>query len=243
MILGGFWTWSDVVCFELNFRLPENPGIARKIRYQLKPKKENTMTSHVRALGLTVALLALVLGLGLATRLLAEDGKADMRQPVQKIADALATGDREQAKKLAGDIAKSDADLELIMNLMGKRVRNSKKIVFGFSSKPGTTGDGIEARLLVIAKRIDSGTLAKEMADLLQMTYRVEAIAEIARQRVPEKDEGQKKRKDWIEWSDAMVKESAQLRDALKTQKAAAVKAAAGKLNASCTNCHGVFRE
>jgi hypothetical protein len=172
----------------------------------------------------------------------AGENKAGVLQAVQKVADALQAGAKEQARKMADDTAKG-FDLEDVMKLMDKRGPKTKHPVFGFGDQPRGGPDGIEAKLLALAKRVDGHTAQKEAQDIVKMAFRVQAIGEIARVRTPEKDDGQKKRKNWIEWSDDMVKESGDLASAAKTQDPATIKAIAGKLNATCNNCHGVFRD
>jgi hypothetical protein len=171
------------------------------------------------------------------------DEAAGVRGEVQKVADALAKGETEQAKKTAADIAKAN-ELEEVMSLMQPRRANSKKPVFGVGSKAGAiTPDGIESKIMALAKKVDAKQLDKESAALVEMASRVQAIAEIASAKAPEKDEGQKKKKDWLEWTAEMQKSAKELADAAKDKQAAQVKAAAVKLNSTCNNCHGVFRD
>ena len=60
---------------------------------------------------------------------------------------------------------------------------------------------------------------------------RIAAIAAVAKLKAPEKDEGAKKKKDWLEWADSMHKDAAALAAAIKTKDTSAVKNAAVKLN------------
>jgi cytochrome c' len=200
------------------------------------------MRFHVREIRFATATFVLAGWAVLPGNPSAAGDKAEMVAAVQKLADALQAGDADQVKKLAADTAKS-FELEDVMKLMGLRKPNAKSPAFGFGEKPGAKPDGIEAKLIAIGKRVDSGAAQRDSADFVKMAYRVAAIGEIAKVRAPEKDEGAKKKKDWLEWCDAMVKESTSLADAAKTKQPAAIKAAAGKLNASCNNCHGVFRD
>jgi cytochrome c556 len=172
------------------------------------------------------------------------DEAAGLSGEVQKVADALDKGDTEQAKKLAADVAKSHDDLGDIMSLMQIRRANSKKPVFGIGAKAGAmTPDGIEAKIIALSKKVDARQLDKESMALVEMANRVQAIAEVANAKAPEKDEGQKKKKDWLEWTSEMEKAAKALGDAAKEKKAPAVKSAAVKLNSTCNNCHGVFRD
>jgi hypothetical protein len=174
----------------------------------------------------------------------AADAEKDVREAVQRLADAIEKDDMAQAKSAAEDIAKS-YELEEVMNTMAKRDPGGKKKAFGVGPKAGAiTPDGIEAKIQNMSKAPKpQAQINKEAVALAQMAYRVAAIAEVAKVKTPEKDEGQKKRKDWTAWADDMKQASLQLAEAARSKKAPAVKAAAAKLNSSCNNCHGTFRD
>jgi len=72
---------------------------------------------------------------------------------------------------------------------------------------------------------------------------RATAVAEIALAKTPKKKDGEKDPKDWKEYSEEMIKQSRELRKAIEAADPKAVKVTANKLNASCTNCHGKFRD
>ena len=171
-------------------------------------------------------------------------GDTDYRAAIQKLADAIKKHDTAQAKLLAEDLAKS-GELLGVMNTLEKRDPAGKKLVFGVGKKPGSISpDGIEAKIQSLSRKPQAQKLIdKESADLAEMGYRVAAIAEVARIRVPEKDEGMKKKKDWIEWCDAMRTSAEEFAEAAKAKNPSGVKTAAAKLNSSCNNCHGVFRD
>ena len=168
----------------------------------------------------------------------------DPRPAIQKLADAIKNNDDAKTKELAEELAKSNELLE-VMNTLEKRDPAGKKMAFGVGDKPGAIlPDGIEDKIQNMSRRPQPQKLIdKESADLTQMAYRVAAIAEVAKIKVPEKEEGMKKKKDWIEWSEAMRKSAAELAEAAKGKDPAAIKTAAAKLNSSCNNCHGVFRD
>jgi hypothetical protein len=172
-----------------------------------------------------------------------EGDDAGVRGDIQKVANALGKGDADQAKKLAAEVAKSH-ETEEIMNLMQVRRSSAKKPVFGVGSKPGAIQpDGIESKVMNLAKKVDAKQLNKESDALVEMANRVAAIATVISVKPPEKDEGQKKKKDWLEWAADMEKSAKELGDAARGKRAPEVKAAAVKLNATCNNCHGVFRD
>ena len=105
--------------------------------------------------------------------------------------------------------------------------------------------DGIEAFIINLEKRAPpKAALDKQGADLERMAYISAAIAEIAIYKCPvEKKQKDKDPVKWKQWSEEMRDASLELADAFKAKDAAAIKKAGKKLNDSCTNCHGVFRE
>jgi cytochrome c556 len=130
------------------------------------------------------------------------------------------------------------------MNFMKRRdTAKNKSKVFGIGDPAGSIKpDGIEARLLILGK-INKGQLDKESSALVIMGNRIAAIAEIAKAKVPEKDEGSKKKKDWLEWAGTMEQGAIELAGAARAKNLADLKKAAAKLNSACANCHGVFRD
>ena len=199
-----------------------------------------------RARVLVGGAVVLVLGMGFlaADNGGAADAQKDVLEAVQRLADAIEKDDMTQAKNLAEEIAKS-YELEEVMNTMSKRLPAGKKKAFGVGDKPATiTPDGIEAKIQNMSKTPKpQAQIAKEADALAQMAYRVAAIDEVSKVKTPEKDEGQKKRKDWQAWSDDMKQAALQLAKAAHAKQPPAVKAAAAKLNSSCNNCHGTFRD
>lgn len=166
----------------------------------------------------------------------------------------------ESVGKLAGDASKKSwADLskdgsavakkhELVdvMNLFKLRKVGAKTSGWGIGEKPGAiTPDGIEAKIINMTKNpMAPAILAKQQADLIQMAERVAAIAAASVHQCPEPvKKGAKDPAKWKEWTEDMYKGSQDLIKALKDMKPDEVKKAANKLNASCTECHGVFRD
>jgi hypothetical protein len=202
------------------------------------------MMKHARLLVAGLAVTVLGLGALTAGRLAGAEDKGDLKGSVQKVADALSKGDMAAAKKDAEEIAKG-IEVEDVMNLMGMRKAGAKKAVFGIGKEPGEIKpDGIEAKITNISKKaLPAGQLEKESDALTEMGYRVAAIAEVAKIKAPAKDEGAKKKADWLTWADSMKKAADELAEAAKDKKPQEVKTAAAKLNSACNNCHGVFRD
>ena len=60
----------------------------------------------------------------------------------------------------------------------------------------------------------------------------------VATAKAPEKDEGAKKKKDFLEWAADMKKGAEELATAAKAKDPQKVKTAAASLNSACNNCH-----
>jgi Cytochrome C' len=201
------------------------------------------MTMHVRLLSVGIGILVLGFWSLATVRVTAAADEGGIKGAVQQVADALEKGNEADAKKHAEEIAKGH-DLEDVMNLMSLRRPNVKKPVFGFeSASTPKNQDGIEAKVTALSKKVDPQKVSGESEALFQMAYRIKAISQVAQAKVPEKDEGAKKRKDWIEWAGDMQKSAQDLADAAKSKDAEAVHKAAKKLNSTCNNCHGTFRD
>jgi hypothetical protein len=202
-------------------------------------EKEMRKTAAKFLLGTTF----LALGIGMVTASSGSTGMADVKDGVQAIADALAKGDTEGAKKLAADAAKNGS-VEDAMHLFGLRKASSSK-GFGVGEAPGkVTPDGIEAKIMGFSKKAPTKAAVTKDADaLMMMAYRAAAVAEIALKKAPEKDMGEKKVKDWNTWATSMRDGSLELAEALKAKDPAKVKTAASKVYSSCSSCHGVFRD
>ncbi len=144
---------------------------------------------------------------------------------------------------MAADIAKT-VEVEEVMNLMKRRDQAKNKAkVFGVGDTAGSIRpDGIEAKLQGLS-RINKGQLDKESSALTVMAHRLAAIAAVVKSKAPEKDEGAKKKKDWLEWAGAMESSANDLAAAVKAKNVADVKKAATSVNSACANCHGVFRD
>ena len=203
------------------------------------------MKAHVGAIAVGAVVLTLGFWFLAAGNSGAADDKGDMRALVQKLADTIAKGDAEQAKTLAAEIAK-DADLEAVMYLMKKRENKGKaKGYFGVGKEAGSIQpDGIEAKIINLSKRpVSDKQLDKESEALVEMAYRLAAVAEIAKAKPSEKANNAAKKKDWADYADSMRKGAGELAEGAKEKKAPAIKDAASKINSSCNNCHGSFRD
>lgn len=197
------------------------------------------MISYFRAW--IIGLTALVLGLGglSSPPSNAADGKA-LQDGVLKIADSLEKKDAPGAKKMAETIAK-DTALDDLMHLFALRTKKG----LGVGSKPGLVSpDGLERKLMDLAKKeLDPKQLGEESQAIKEMGHSIAAIAAVCIAKPPDKDEGKKKKKDWVAWSIELQEQSMQLALAAKDKKAAEIHKAAKAADATCTKCHDVFRE
>jgi Cytochrome C' len=203
------------------------------------------MRAHLGALAVGAMALAMGFWFLTAGNSGAANDKGDARTVVQNLADTVAKGDAEQAKTMAAEYAK-DGDLEAVMYLMKKRENKGKaKGYFGVGKEPGSVQpDGIEAKIQGLGKKPPSqAQLDKESEALVEMAYRIAAIAEIAKAKPSEKANNAAKKKDWAEFAQSMRSGADELAEAAKEKKGPAIKAAASKIYSSCNNCHGSFRD
>ncbi|MCI0684408.1 MAG: hypothetical protein L0Y71_20040 [Gemmataceae bacterium] len=164
----------------------------------------------------------------------------ELQDTIDKVAAALQKGDMAGAKKQAEAVSKKIEELYEAMDLFKPR----KKGGYGVGDKPGAINpDGIEQMLIKIGRDAPAkGTLNKDSAAYEKLGYRTAALGLIALARTPPTDMGKKTRKDWMAWSDDMVKIGLQFAAAAKAKGPADVKTAAAKLNNACNSCHTVFR-
>jgi soluble cytochrome b562 len=190
--------------------------------------------------GLAAGAAVLTLGIAFLAAGRADDDKGP-REDVDKLA-GLAKDPAELHKK-AEAYAKNLDDLGDVMNLFKKRMKDGSG---GFGVGPKATGkpdDGIEARIQNWGKKAPTkDDMAKDKDALLQMVNRTTAIAEIALAKPPKAAPG-KAPKDWKDYSEEMIKQSRELGKAIEAGDAKAVKDTASRLNSTCNDCHGKFRD
>lgn len=173
----------------------------------------------------------------------ADDPKTENKtfQATLKIADLMAGNKLDQAKTDAEALAKKVEDIEKVMDIM--KLRNREGLGFGAKPIPGAA-DGLEARLINLGRRVTAADLKNQGAELQRMCEIMAAVAEVAIAKAPTKKMGKKDPKEWLAWSKDMRDSSLALRDAIKSGKAPNdIKELATKLNATCTDCHAVWKE
>ena len=187
------------------------------------------MSKHARVLGFGVIVLALVARFNLS----ADEKSA--REGIDKLAKSLADKKADQVDALKKE------NLDDVMNLFKLR----KSGGFGVGNTPGAiTPDGIELKIINLAKKTVAGDLKTQGDAIAEAAYRTAAIAEFALHKCPiEKKKGEKDPKDWEKWSKGMKDAALELATAAKAKDAKKVEDAAKKLNNNCQQCHGVFRD
>ncbi len=139
--------------------------------------------------------------------------------------------------------AKLEDKGELLDYMSLLKLRSKGGIGFGLKPPISPTTDGIEARVMGLAKRAPSASeMPKQADDIARAGYVLAAISEITDAHTPKKSGG-KDPKDWAQWNKDMRDSALQLVAAAQAKDAKAIKAAATKLNASCNDCHGTFRD
>ena len=78
---------------------------------------------------------------------------------------------------------------------------------------------------------------------LVELANRTAAVGSISLASPPKKNLPGKDPKDWKKWSEEMVKAAKEFEKAAKGGDAKTIKEAAVKLNSSCVDCHGTFRD
>jgi hypothetical protein len=165
------------------------------------------------------------------------------RKSVLKIAAALEKKDNTAAAAEAKALAKSLKDFDEIENVMAVfKLREKNGLGVG-SKRDGIVPDGIELKLLGIARDAPGQNAANKEAEALEkMAYVIAAVAEVALAKPPDRDEGKKKKKDFIRWAKDMRDAAPGLAVAAKSKSPAEIQKAAAKINSACTNCHSVFK-
>ncbi len=183
-----------------------------------------------------------LLALGLLFTLAGQgtSGEEKIKTSVLKIAAAIEKGNSKVAVDEAQALAKSVEDIEDVMAVFKLREKNG----LGVGTKPNAIiPDGIELKLIGMGRDAPGqATVNKEAEALEKMAYVIAAVAEVAIAKPPLKDEGKKKRKDFIRWAKDMRAAAPGLAAAAKSKSPAEIQKAAAKINSTCTTCHSVFK-
>lgn len=160
---------------------------------------------------------------------------------IQKLADKAAKSDAASTRNEAEALAKT-VQLESVMYLFELRTKEG----LGVGSKPGAImPDGIEMKIMALAKKpLSPQELEAEAEGLTQAGYVVAVTAQVAQHKCPVPVKmGEKDPKQWQEWTEQLHKAALELAAAAKAKQPMELQTAAAKVNSSCNNCHGVFRD
>jgi hypothetical protein len=193
------------------------------------------MTKPVRSICTVLAVVAAA-GWCLALPTKAADEK-DVRGAVLRLATAIEKHQTQEAGKQADALAKGIEELADVMLLMSIPPPRGPGIPI---ERPfnATGWTGIEALLGDLAKRSkDQPVLKQRAGELRRVAFITAAIAEVARRKLPDKDQ-----QEWKAWAEGMRKGALELAAAVKEQNPEAVQAAARRLENNCNSCHEKFR-
>jgi cytochrome c556 len=192
--------------------------------------------------GLMLAGMALALGIWATAAPIGQgaddDDKETLKEAKQAQADVLklmATMDKGGNPSADAAAIKSKfSELKPSMYIFKPRARG------GLGIGPMGKRDGIEFKIMDLSskKPPTAAEVAKEMEDYIKIAKVSKAMAEVTDQYLPKKDAN-----DWKKFTQEMRKGADQLIAAAKKGDPAAIKKAATTLNASCTDCHGKFRD
>ncbi len=192
------------------------------------------MTTKIR-LWFACATLVAVLGyVSFAGTSNAGDAK-DIKGSIAKIAELIQKGDDAGAKKSAAALAKGTEEIGDIMHMF--RPRSKGGMGFGKTAGTNPAKDGLEAALRDIQR--EGANFAKQGDAIVISGQWIAALADATAAKGPTKDQGKKTKKAWEQYSNEMRAAGLEFAKA----KGVDAKAAAAKVNASCNNCHSIFKE
>lgn len=131
-----------------------------------------------------------------------------------------------------------------VMNLL--RLRKQGGLGFGITPPARAENtDGVEAKLIGLSKRpLAPAQMTQQADDLARSAYVLVAICGITDAHAPKKKGNTGKGlKEWAGWTGEMRAAALELAGAAKKKDSAGVKKAVNKLNSTCSNCHGEFRD
>jgi hypothetical protein len=161
------------------------------------------------------------------------------RNGILKLKDMNGSAAKSEAKAIADASRKAadgaDEGLKYVMRAYKPRAKGGIGV--------GAKGESIELKIIGLSKRaLPAAEVGKQKGDLENIAAISKAISEVTHYYTPKKKPG-KDPKDWTMYTEEMTKGADELAKATKSGNSRAIKTAATNLNASCTNCHGTFRD
>ena len=201
------------------------------------------MTTNVRLGIASIALVAVIGLIYVSSPTQAAQGN-DLKATIQKIADALKKGDKDDAKKFAAAAAKDKALVEEIDGVMHMFKRRDKGGM-GVGAKPlaNPAKDGIEAMIRELVK--GGPILAKDFPAYEEMGYHIAALGELSNAAIAKAPigAGKKSKKAWTDMSEEMRVLGTAFSKAAAGKNANNLKTAATKVNENCNRCHSIFKD
>jgi len=170
-------------------------------------------------------------------------GEKDLKAVVQKIADAIKKGNKDEAKKLAAAKVK-DKELVNKINDVMKLFKTRKMGGLGIGATPMANPalDGIEAALREWRKGVTAGTL--KQADALETTgYWVAALSELSLAKGWGDNNGKRTEEAWTKHIEEMRTLGVAFAKASAAKNAKGIQDAANNLNTNCNRCHSIFKD
>ena len=156
-----------------------------------------------------------------------------------KLAAAIEKKDAAETKKLINALKSKDTDA--IMAALGLRSLGG----VGWGPKPAATKnkDGIEKMLEELGKKpLTAKQFDAEAENILKAAHLIQAINEVTIVQAPEKDQGQKKKKIWVESANELKKAADDLIAAAAKKDVAGTTKAINLANTACQKCHSDWR-
>jgi hypothetical protein len=168
--------------------------------------------------------------------------KKDGADFARKFAQGLVNGKVERDDIEPASWPKTIGEIKPVMTLFENKAKKGEGIHpdLHYNAKV-KNADGIETLINVLAdKQPKKGNLDKLAKELELLSYRVAVIGSITLVRGPDKKKEEEK--VWIEQGTIMRDSAVELAEAARKKDAAAITAAASKLENSCVECHAVFK-
>ena len=158
--------------------------------------------------------------------LLKEDGLADAKKDAAKLSSpAAGKAEKVDWRKAIWDPENKEYDKDLAMQLFK-------------SSRAG--GLGYEKKIKDFAEKTAT---AKDMGEIAIMAYKAAMIGQVLEHIAPEKSQGGKKTpENWTKFAQDLQASAVETGNAAAKKDATTVKAAIGRMDKSCVNCHEVFK-
>ncbi len=171
-----------------------------------------------------------------------EDTKAvkEAQQGILKLMGMNGNAAKTEAKSIADASRKAAGGGDEGLKYVMRAYKPQKKGGIGV----GADGASIELKIIGLSKRtLPPRAVAAEAKDLEKIAGVSKAIAEVTHYYTPKAKKAGKDPKDWTKFTEEMSKGADELAKAAKSGNPKEIKTAATNLNASCTNCHGTFRD